>query len=144
MTTDSSDDAPQVGYKRPPRRHQFQPGQSGNPKGRVKGVRNLGTDVKRTLEAPVSLNDRGRGRRVSTQEAILLRLREKALRGDTRSLDRLLALAATFNDVAAPAAVVFDRPEDALVTESIVRRILLSSKDASDAEALNGSGEDSK
>jgi hypothetical protein len=35
---------------------------------------------------------------VSTQEAALLRLREKALKGDARSLDRLLELAQTFNN----------------------------------------------
>ena len=35
---------------------------------------------------------------VSTQEAVLLRLREKALKGDARALDRLLVLAQTFNN----------------------------------------------
>ena len=62
---------------------------------------NLAGDVKRTLETPVKLNDKGKARRVSTQEAALLRLREKALNGDARSLDRLLQLAQTFNNLAA-------------------------------------------
>jgi hypothetical protein len=60
-------------------------------------VRNLASDVKRTLEVPVKLTDHGKAKRVSTQEAMLLRLREKALKGDGRALDRLLALAATYN-----------------------------------------------
>ncbi len=51
-----------------------------------------------TLETPVRLNEQGKARRVSTQEAALLRLREKALKGDARSLDRLLQLAQTFNN----------------------------------------------
>ena len=38
---------------------------------------------------------------MSTQEAALLRLREMALKGDARSLDRLLALAQIFNNGAA-------------------------------------------
>ena len=38
---------------------------------------------------------------MSTQEAALLRLREKALKGDARALDRLLNLAQTFNNGAA-------------------------------------------
>ena len=76
----------------------FQPGRSGNPRGRQKAVRNLGSDVKRTLETPVRLNEQGKARRVSTQEAALLRLREKALKGDARSLDRLLQLPQTFNN----------------------------------------------
>ena len=87
----------EVGYGKPPRHTRFQPGQSGNPRGRQKGVRNLGNDVKRTLEVPVRLTEQGKPRRGSTQEAVLLRLREKALKGDARSLDRLLELARTFN-----------------------------------------------
>jgi uncharacterized protein DUF5681 len=98
MTTESSEDDFKVGYKRPPRHSRFQPGRSGNPRGRQKAVRNPGTDVKRTLEVPVRLNEQGKARRVSTQEATLLRLREKALKGDARSLDRLLELAQTFNN----------------------------------------------
>jgi Family of unknown function (DUF5681) len=98
MTTESSEDDFKVGYKRPPRHSRFQPGRSGNPCGRQKAVRNLGTDVKRTLEVPVRLNEQGKARRVSTQEAALLRLREKALKGDARSLDRLLELAQIFNN----------------------------------------------
>jgi hypothetical protein len=105
MTTDGSEDDFKVGYKRPPRHSRFQPGISGNPRGRQKAVRNLGSDVKRTLETPVRLNEQGKARRVSTQEAALLRLREKALKGDARSLDRLLQLAQTFNNGAAIEAI---------------------------------------
>jgi hypothetical protein len=35
---------------------------------------------------------------VSTQEAALMRLREKALKGDSRSLDRLLEYARMYNN----------------------------------------------
>ena len=87
--------------KRPPQHSRFQPGSSGNPGGKQKAVRNLGSDVKRTLEVPVRLNEQGKARRVSTQEVPLLRLREMALKGDARSLDRLLELARTFNNGAA-------------------------------------------
>src|SRR5258707_3611033 len=41
---------------------------SGNPRGKQKGVRNLGSDVKLTLEVPVRLNEQGRARRGSTPE----------------------------------------------------------------------------
>jgi Family of unknown function (DUF5681) len=98
MTTESSEDDFKVGYKSPPQHSRFQPGSSGNPSGKQKAVRNLGSDVKRTLEVPVRLNEQGKARRVSTQEAALLRLREMALKGDARALDRLLALAQIFNN----------------------------------------------
>jgi hypothetical protein len=45
-------------------------------------MRNLASDVKRMLEVPVKLTDHGKAKRVSTQEAMLPRLREKALKGD--------------------------------------------------------------
>ena len=105
MTDETSADGFTVGYKKPPQHSRFRPGKSGNPRGKQKGVRNLGSDVKRTLEVPVRLNERGRARRVSTQEAALLRLREKALKGDARSLDQLLELAKTFNNSAAAESV---------------------------------------
>ena len=91
----------ETGYKKPPQHSRFQPGRSGNPHGKQKGVRNLGSDVKRTLEVPVRLNEQGRARRVSTQEAALLWLWEKALNGDASSLDRFLELAKIFNNGAA-------------------------------------------
>jgi Family of unknown function (DUF5681) len=99
MTTESSEDDFKVGYKSPPQHSRFQPGSSGNPGGKQKAVRNLGSDVKRTLEVPVKLNEQGKARRVSTQEAALLPLREMALKGDARSLDRLLALGPVYNHI---------------------------------------------
>lgn len=88
----------EVGYRRPPRGSRFKPGQSGNPKGRPRGSRNFRTDLKSTLDKPVKLNEEGKARKVSTQEAALLRLRQKALAGDTRALDRLIQLAQTHNN----------------------------------------------
>jgi hypothetical protein len=98
MTDEASNDKSIVGFKQPPRHTRFRRGQSGNPRGRQKGVRNFATDVKATLKAPVALNEKGRTRRVSTQEAMLLRLKEKALKGDPRALDQLIRLAQIFND----------------------------------------------
>jgi hypothetical protein len=37
----AQDDDPRVGYGRPPLATRFRPGQSGNPRGRPKGARNL-------------------------------------------------------------------------------------------------------
>ena len=93
-----SNDDYEVGYGKPPKHTQFTKSRSGNPKGRPKGSNNFGTDVKRTLKAPVRLTKDGSPKTVSTQEAALLRLREKALIGDARALDRLLSLAQVYND----------------------------------------------
>jgi hypothetical protein len=87
-----------VGYGNPPTHSRFRPGQSGNPAGRRKGVRNLMTDVKRTLRVAVNVREGGRSRKISTQEGALMVLREKALKGDARALDRLIELASRFNN----------------------------------------------
>jgi hypothetical protein len=87
-----------VGYRKPPLHSQFRPGQSGNPAGRAKAVRNLSTDVRQILKAPVKVNEGGYARTASTQEGMLLKLREKALKGDARAVDRLLGLASRYNN----------------------------------------------
>jgi len=86
-----------VGYCKPPKRKQFKPGQSGNLKGRPKGVRNLSTDVLSTLQSPIKVNKGGRSRNISTQLATLLVLRDKALKGDLKAADHLIDLATRYN-----------------------------------------------
>jgi hypothetical protein len=88
----------EVGYRKPPKQTRFKPGQSGNPKGRRKGVRNLTTDVKRTLKAPVKIKGPRGFRNVSTQEGALMLLREQALNRDQKAIDKLINLAFRFNN----------------------------------------------
>ena len=71
------DDGYRVGYGKPPVHSRFQPGQSGNPAGRRKGVRNLMTDVGRILVKPVRLKEGGRTRQRTTQESVLLVLAKR-------------------------------------------------------------------
>ena len=71
----------EIGYSKPPKATQFKKGQSGNTKGRPKGSNNLSTDVKAILKAPVPINEGGKRRNVTTQKAVLLRLREKSAKG---------------------------------------------------------------
>ena len=96
--SDVSKEDERIGYCRPPKHGQFKPGRSGNPTGKRKGARNLGTDVKLALMTPVKIHDKGKPRIVTTQQAAMMRLREQALKGDARALDRLLALAQIFNN----------------------------------------------
>ena len=46
-----------VGYGKPPKHSQFRAGQSGNPAGRRKGMRNLIIDVRRTFRVPMKVNE---------------------------------------------------------------------------------------
>jgi Family of unknown function (DUF5681) len=114
----------EVGYGKPPKHSQFKKGQSGNPKGRRKGSRNLKTDVKDTLKQRVRLTKDGKPKTVSTQQAALLRLREKALAGDSRSLDRLIELARLYNDDELAEAASELTGTDADILEGFKERLL--------------------
>lgn len=74
----------EVGYCRPPKQHQFKPGQSGNPKGRPKGAKNEATILREILEHKISLQEGGRLRKISVRQAILLKMADGALKGDTK------------------------------------------------------------
>ncbi|NNL18619.1 MAG: hypothetical protein HKP37_07760 [Boseongicola sp.] len=82
-----------VGKGKPPKETQFKKGESANPNGRPKGSRNFNTDLEKVLNTMVTVSENGHPRKVSSQQAALMRLREKALKGDVRAIDRLLELA---------------------------------------------------
>lgn len=84
----------EVGYGKPPKHSRFKEGQSGNPKGRPKNRRNMSTMLKEILHEKVHVTLNGKRRKVSTETAILLRLREKALAGDLRSISTMFSLRA--------------------------------------------------
>lgn len=134
----------EVGYGKPPKKHQFPKGQSGNRKGRPEGSRNFKTEVKETLKMPVSLKEQGQNKRVSTQKAALMRLRERALNGDQRALDRLLDLARTYNgeDAEAEAAEALTPDDQAVLDNYLARnsRNTVSNDDAPKDEPSNDDG----
>src|SRR6266436_405202 len=124
-----------TGYGNPPAQSQFKPGQSGNPRGRPKGSLNFATDLKHTLQAPITLNDGGKTKRVSTQKAVLLRMREKALRGDGRALDRLLEFARVFSVGPTEATKIVSADDQAILDafrEEVLAAAKADSPDASD------------
>jgi hypothetical protein len=82
-----------VGYKRPPIKNRFKPGQSGNPSGRTKGSKNLKTLFQKILREEVSLREGQDVKKISKAEAVVRGVVVGALRGDARSLAILFRLA---------------------------------------------------
>ena len=81
-----------VGYGRPPIATRFRPGQSGNPGGRSKGVRNTASLAHEALESKVDVAENGAGRKITVRQSAYRQLAEKAASGDMKALSFLLAL----------------------------------------------------
>lgn len=79
-----------TGYGKPPRDSQFKMGQSGNPKGRPKGTRNVRTMFEDVMLEEVAYTDKGKKRCRQALELILLQLRQSAIKGDTKATEMIL------------------------------------------------------
>ena len=92
MSKDERNAEYKVGYGRPPKETQFQPGKSGNPRGRPKGTRPLGSVLQRILEQKVVVKENGKAKRLQVQEVILLRLANEAMKSDKTAIKVFFAL----------------------------------------------------
>jgi len=85
-----------VGFGKPPASKQFKKGQSGNPRGRRKGSRNLKTDLLEELHDRIAVSERGKRRTLTKQQALLKRLMQEALSGNLKATALLLQLSMQF------------------------------------------------
>lgn len=86
-----------VGPRRPPKQHQFKPGQSGNPKGAKRKPPSIAPDLKllleRALNKPVTLKQGERERVVSMFAAGIEQLVAQFAKGDRHARHDVIALA---------------------------------------------------
>ena len=117
-----------VGYKKPPKNTQFQPGQSGNPQGRPKGTKNLSTDLDEELNQKILVTEGGKQQEVTKQRAMIKTLFAKAMQGNTQAAKALITLIIGLEqsrrDFQSP-----DRlsEEDQSILDAFVERILSNS-----------------
>ena len=81
-----------IGYKHPPVKNQFPKGRSGNPRGRIKGQRNLPAVLSEILSQTVSVREGGKSKRMSKGEALIKLLMSMARNGDALALKAMLTL----------------------------------------------------
>jgi Family of unknown function (DUF5681) len=87
----NKNDPEATGYKQPPTRHQFRPGQSGNPNGRPKGTRNFKSDLRDELAELISFREGGQEVTISKQRALIKRLVTSAINGDARAIATVMS-----------------------------------------------------
>jgi hypothetical protein len=102
MSQDDLEEA--VGYCRPPRRTQFQKGQSGNPKGRPRGSRSLAAVLTEVLTEKVTVTENGKRRRITKLQVASTQLVNKAATGNVAAMRLLMALVQLVESKAEPAA----------------------------------------
>jgi hypothetical protein len=86
----SSDEGYEVGYGKPPRAHQFKPGQSGNPKGRRLGSRSLAVLLAQELDQKVTIKENGAIRRISKRHVAAKHLANQITSGNLPALKLFL------------------------------------------------------
>jgi Family of unknown function (DUF5681) len=80
----------EVGYGKPPRHTRFKKGQSGNPRGRPSGSKNLKTLLNEALNERVVVAEEGGRRNITKREAIVTQLVNRSATADLRALKILL------------------------------------------------------
>ncbi len=87
----SAEDDDKVGYCNPPKHSRFKPGQSGNARGRPRKNRSIEAMIKRELDSTVVLKEGGREIRMSKREALIKQLVNRAISGDQKPMQLVLA-----------------------------------------------------
>src|SRR5436305_13442975 len=80
----------EVGYRNPPRHTRFTKGQSGNPRGRPPGAKNLKTLLSDALNEFVIVSENGGRRKITKREAIVTQLVNRSASADFRAIQILL------------------------------------------------------
>ena len=80
----------EVGYGKPPCNTRFVKGQSGNPRGRPPGAKNLKTLLSEALNETVIVTENGGCRKVTKRQAIITQLVNRSATADFRAIKILL------------------------------------------------------
>jgi Family of unknown function (DUF5681) len=124
----------EIGYKKPPRQTRFKRGESGNPSGRPKGSKNLATLLEKELRQRVVVNENGRRRSITKQEAMVKHMVNKALSGDRRLLQLMLEEIRLLETRAASSATAIIDDADQQVMRQIQERLLRAAQQGGNDE----------
>jgi hypothetical protein len=133
-----------VGYGKPPKESRFQPGKSGNPKGRPRGPKNLSAVVLREGRKTVIVHGPGGARKVTKVEATVMQLANQSAKGDLAAQRQFLPLVRSSEEsLSMEGAPGSPHESDQIVMQSILRRIrnLKFSEEATAQDPAKGDDE---
>ena len=111
---------------RPPVRGRFKPGQSGNPKGRPKGQRNVRTVLNDALNQRIKIREGDRSRSVTKLDAVIMTMVNAALKGDAKAQASLITMMRSLGMTGEPPAVSnhasFTADDEGLIADFLRRR----------------------
>ena len=113
-----------VGYGKTPKHTRFKKGQSGNPKGRPKGSKNLKTIIDETLSTRVPVTLDGKKRTMPLREALIHKLAADSFNGSVRDkiafmsfVDQHSPIESSWRDPSPPILVEYVLPEGKTVED---------------------------
>jgi Family of unknown function (DUF5681) len=111
----------EVGYRKPPSHRRFEPGQSGNPRGRPPGSKNLSSLLSKALDEPVIVIENNRRRKIAKRQAIVTQFVNQSAKGDLKATQLLLSILRDLESRGEPGSVDADKITKA--DQQIIKRI---------------------
>ncbi|MEH6836337.1 DUF5681 domain-containing protein [Falsihalocynthiibacter arcticus] len=92
-------DGYEAGYGKPPHMYQFQPGNSGNPKGRPKGPGNLHKMIAKHANKKVTVIENGSEKKMAKMDVVISAMFNKASKGDVGAARLLTSMLQTASEL---------------------------------------------
>ncbi|WP_428334155.1 DUF5681 domain-containing protein [Novosphingobium sp.] len=98
------------GYGDPPIKNRWPKGQSGNPQGKKPGTKSLHTLIEQELDVVIEVTERGKKKKYTKRKLAAMRIVNKAVEGDDKSLTVLLRRDGAMTVAVLPSASVSNEP----------------------------------
>lgn len=111
-----------VGYKRPPKEHQFKKGISGNPKGRPNNNATFVENVLDEMQEKIMVKESGKQKKITKKQALAKKLVAEALNGKNSAIKLLLPILASETNLTKEVDEELSANDAQIIEDYITRR----------------------